>query len=301
MKANIGLVGWGEIARLHASQLKRVGAIVKGVVTRRPHLTLPYPIYDSLGKMLPHVDAITIAVPNHLHAPLCIQAVNAKKPVMVEKPICINSSDLSKLESLLPNAKVPVHLGYRLRWNPGIIQLRDQIGGLQKIKCTYRLGIEQLAMDKPWTRQFATSGGSFFTLGVHMLDLARWLADARGKALSDIATTADCIDSSAEYPLRVSLSGKLPSGIEIIAGTDLRGDQDSHVDIQIETKQGPFPRHEIPSPLPEDEEIEYAALFKNFIEAVKTRHYDGDEIEEVLQTHRELLEARRLTAKTPLH
>ena len=103
------------------------------------------------------------------------------------------------------------------------------------------------------------------------------------------------------YPLRVSLSGKLPSGVEIIAGTDLRGDQDSHVDIQIETRQGPFPRHEIPSPQPEDEEIEYAALFKNFIEAVKTRHYDGDEIEEVLQTHRELLEARRLTEKTPLH
>jgi len=39
------------------------------------------------------VDAVYIAVPHHLHAPLTIQATEAGKPILVEKPIAITLAD----------------------------------------------------------------------------------------------------------------------------------------------------------------------------------------------------------------
>ena len=113
MTVQVGIVGWGEIAQEHAKHLATAGAKVAGVVSRRPYLALGIPVYPSLDQMLAHVDAVTVAVPNHLHAPACLQAVGAGVPVMVEKPLLITSEQLKQLELALINTSVPVHLGYR--------------------------------------------------------------------------------------------------------------------------------------------------------------------------------------------
>jgi len=144
----VGIVGWGHIAREHAKHLQTAGARVVGIVSRQSDLHLPFAVYSKIEDLLPQVDAITVAVPNHLHASCCLKAVRAGKAVMVEKPVCINADELNELESLLPVAQVPVHVGYRLRFNPSMLKLRTQIKGLHSIKCIYRLGIELLAEDR---------------------------------------------------------------------------------------------------------------------------------------------------------
>ena len=115
MTVQVGIVGWGEIAQEHARHLDTAGAKLAGVVSRRAHLVLDIPVHRSLDEMLPHVDAVMVAVPNYLHAPVCLQAVAAGVPVMVEKPLLITNEQLEQLESTLMNVSVPVHLGYRLR------------------------------------------------------------------------------------------------------------------------------------------------------------------------------------------
>jgi len=154
------------------------------------------------------------------------------------------------------------------------------------------MGIEQLADNKDWTRKLATTGGSFFTLGVHVLDLARWLADAKAQPMTNLKASAAHRDSAADYPLDICLSGTLPGGVEIIAGTDLRGNADSHIVLEIEADEGHFPDPDLQAPAPDDEPIEYAALFSDFIEAVRTNRIEKSYTEEILQTHRELLMAR---------
>src|SRR2546429_8248769 len=79
---------------------------------RRPPRSTLFP-YTTLFRS--NVDAITIAVPNHLHAPLCLQAIAAGIPALVEKPLCITAADLIALERALPQARRPIHVGYRLR------------------------------------------------------------------------------------------------------------------------------------------------------------------------------------------
>ncbi len=294
MCIKIGIVGWGEIAREHVSHFASCGAELGGVVSRRKSLGLSVPVFQNLQEIVPYVDAVIITVPNHLHARLCLQAIKADKPVLVEKPLCIAESELLELEKSFQNLKVPVYLGYRLRWNPSVLALKKRIKNLRRVQCVYRLGIEKLADDKDWTRHFAITGGSFFTLGVHMLDIARWLAEAKGRALANLKAGATHKDDSADYPLDVWMSGTLPTGVEIVAGADVRGNADCNIALKIDADEGSYPDSVLPPPVEEDQKVEYAALIANFIQAVETKRVDKSYIEEILQTHRELLIARDL-------
>ena len=292
MAIRLGVVGWGEIAQQHVRSFVAAGADLAAVVSRRDHLVLDVPVYRSLDAMLRQVDVVSVAVPNHLHASSCLAAVNAGKPVMVEKPLLINRKELVDLEAALADPPVPVHLGFRLRWNPSMRRLRARLHNVRRISCAYQLGIDELASDKDWTRDLAITGGSFFTLGVHTLDLARWLAGCRGEPLAVVSASADTHSSSADYPLRVSLRGTLPSGIEIVAGADLSVERESTIDLRVEAERGAYPDPELPAPRFEDEPVEYDALIADFVRAVKTGTIDVSECREVLQTHRELLDAR---------
>ena len=292
MAIRLGVVGWGEIAQQHVRSFEAAGVELAAVVSRREYLVLDVPVVRSLDEMLPRVDVVSVAVPNHLHASACLAAVDAGKPVMVEKPLLINRRELVQLEAALADPPVPVHLGFRLRWNPSMLRLRKTLHNVRRISCAYQLGIDELARDKGWTRELAFTGGSFFTLCVHTLDLARWLAGCRGEPLAEVSASADAHSSSADYPLHVSLRGTLPNGIEIVAGADLSVERESTIDLRVEAERGAYPDPDLPSPTPEDEPLEYAALIADFVRAVKAGTIDVAECREVLQTHRELLDAR---------
>ena len=292
MTLAMGIVGWGEIARDHAQHFERAGARLAGVVSRRSDLALGVPVYPSLERMLPHVDALTVAVPNHLHAGCCLQAVRAGKPVLVEKPILITEEELSQLQALLPSAGVPVHVGYRLRWNPSMRELRRRIRRPSRIECMYRFGIETLAEGKPWTRRIACTGGAFFTLGIHALDLVRWLARAEGQPLSGLKADIGGRSPSVDYPLRARLEGTLPDGTRLVAGTDTRGSAAFDLRLRVDAEHGSYPDDALPPPLPADEAVEYEGLIADFVTAARTGRFDRAGVEEALETHRELLLAR---------
>ena len=177
-----------------------------------------------------------------------------------------------------------------------MVRLRERLRNVRRIRCIYVLDIDELADGKGWTYEYSSTGGSFFTLGIHALDLARWLAGCRGEPLSDVSALADSRSASADYPLRASLRGVLPGGIRIEAGADLRAGLKSGIDLQVEAEVGGYPDDALPPPTPEDEPGEYGALIGNFIKAVETGTVDVTELREILQTHRELLVARDQSA-----
>jgi len=288
----VGIIGWGEIGQVYASLLEGAGAKFSGLVSRRQDVAVNVPVYDSFSEMLPHIDANIIAVPNFLHAALCLQSVMAGKPVLVEKPICISSAELAELEAVLPEKKVPVHLGYRLRWNPSLRQLKKRLQKVSRIECVYRIGIDHLAAGKDWTLKMEKTGGAFFAIGVHSLDLVRWLAGAEGQKLKNIKSSASGINRLTDFPLYVKMSGTLPAGVELIAGADLTGSSDSVIDLRVEAEKGSYPDPELPPPQPEDEKIELAGLLKNFLCAVNKYDWDPVYTAEILETHRELIWAR---------
>ncbi len=296
MALRIGIVGWGEIAQFHARYLREAGACVSGIVSRRK-LDLGIPVFETLSDLLPEVDAVTIAVPNHLHAPLCFQAMTAGKPVFIEKPLCINWVQLNLLEKVLqPNAPI-LKMGYRLRWNPALKEMRRRLGNVRSVRCVYRLGLDRLSRGKNWTKDPLQSGGGWFTLGIHALDLVRWMTHARGEELGELGAEIKT-DGGGDFPLCVELKGKLPSGIELIAGVDLREGSTFELDLRVDPSGKSILRESLPAPWPEDclsEEIEYAAMMEDFVRSVHDGASSVDDFPEILQTHRDLLRARDLT------
>lgn len=295
----VGVVGFGEIAQVHVRALVAAGATIAGVVTRRP--APEFTRYASLRDMLPHVEAVTIAVPNHLHADLCAEAVTAGTPVLVEKPVCIDEAGLARLERALDGASAPVHVGYRLRWNPRVRALRSIGRDAGRVVCDYRIGMERLAAGKAWTRSAAITGGAFFAIGVHALDFARWLAGAQGRPLRDVRASASHVDASADYPLLVEVRGRLEGGPELIARADLRGDAPFRLVVRTEAVASADGASLGGLVLDDEAEggEEYRGLMAAFVEAVGSRTADREAIAEIVQTHRELLWARRLTRRPP--
>lgn len=294
MTVKVGIVGWGEIARVHASALTKAGAQLRGVISRDGTGPDGVERFESLDAMLPHVDAVTIAVPNHLHADCCLAVVRAGRAVMVEKPLIISPEQLDRVEHALLAANVPIHVGFRLHWNPRLVLLRDALKHPVEINCTYEMGIDSLAADKNWTRQFAQTGGAFFTLGVHMLDLARWLLRLDGAPLSDLRASADGCADDVDYPLRAEVKGRGPSGARVVAVADTRGTLPYRIVVSVRDRDDPTPqRVELDA---SSEKIEYEAMMCDFVEATARRRVDRAGVREILQVHRELLRARTLSA-----
>ncbi len=298
MALRVGIIGFGEIGRYHARHLAGAGAHVVGAVTSR---ATPATItrYHSVADLLAEVDAVTIAVPNHLHASLCLDAVGAGLAVFVEKPMCILEGELATLEATLPTAVQPVHVGLRLRWNPALRDLRARLADVRRVRCTYRLGIDRLAAGKSWTRRQAESGGAFCTLGVHALDLARWLASANGRPIGQLRAGAAYRGPHADFPLMVHMEGRIHDGPTIEAAADLRGNTAFELIVEAETDHGTFKNASLTGIRPEDDaasDAEYAGMMRHFVEAARGGPAAPDEIRDVLECHRELLLARALAA-----
>ena len=287
----MGIVGWGDAGRIHAKHLEAHGARLVGVVSRRsPGSAVPW--FHSMDDLLPRVDAISITTPNDLHAGMALKAVSAGKAVMVEKPLCISRDELRQLELALPSADAPVHLGYRLRFNDEIRRLRRPEGGPvvpRSIHCSYQLGIDRLAAGKSWIRDPARSGGAFFILGIHCHDLVRWLCRARGRALAGLAVSNDV---QSEFSLRASLTGQLGE-TQLGISVDMRGNADYRLQLTVEWPDEDEPRSVVLSGERPGvrEEAEYSGLMGNFVQAAEQGLADPVAVTEILQTHRELLDA----------
>jgi myo-inositol 2-dehydrogenase/D-chiro-inositol 1-dehydrogenase len=103
----IGLVGYGGWGRVHASAIGRVeGLSLSGVVAgddasaRQAAHDLPgVPVHRTLDALLADsgVDLVDIVGPNHLHADMAVQALEAGKHVLLEKPMATTLADSERL------------------------------------------------------------------------------------------------------------------------------------------------------------------------------------------------------------
>jgi predicted dehydrogenase len=120
------------------------------------------------------VDAVAVCTPEHLHVEPTLAAIDAGKPVMVEKPLADTVEGSEAIRDRTATSGVPLLTGHILRFEPRYAAAHDAIaagtiGAVQAVRHE-RIGLV--------TDQDVLRGRTTIALyyGVHEFDLARWYA-----------------------------------------------------------------------------------------------------------------------------
>jgi predicted dehydrogenase len=127
------------------------------------------------------IDAVYIPLPNHLHVPWSIKALEAGKHVLCEKPIALSATEAQKLldaSKKHPNLKIMEAFMYR--HHPQWQKARDlaasgEIGSLQTIQSFF----SYYNTDPDNIRNMADiGGGGLMDIGCYTISLARFIFGA---------------------------------------------------------------------------------------------------------------------------
>jgi predicted dehydrogenase len=129
------------------------------------------------------LDGVYIASPQNAHAAQVIQAAQAGKHVLCEKPIAISLAEVDQMEAAIEKAGVKFMPGFCMRYNVYNKQAREvaQSGALGQMV----MGRAQLTCWYPpipgaWRQDAAVShGGALIDMGTHCLDLLEWIQGTR--------------------------------------------------------------------------------------------------------------------------
>ena len=188
---NFAVVGYGHIGKRHAEMInKNTEAKLVAVIDTKDKQTLAVPddvpFFNSLQDFLQHdladeTQVINIATPNGFHAQQAIQCLEAKKHVVLEKPIALTKNDAEKIIYKALNVHRHVFAVMQNRYSPPSVWLKQMVdsGQLGKIfmvqlNCYWNRDARYYTADS-WHGKKDLDGGTLFTQFSHFIDILYWI------------------------------------------------------------------------------------------------------------------------------
>jgi UDP-N-acetyl-2-amino-2-deoxyglucuronate dehydrogenase len=128
----------------------------------------------------PDVDIVSICLPSGLHAAVGIEAAQAGKHVLVEKPIALTVEDADALINACEAAGVTLGVVLQNRFNPPMRDIRalvdsGELGKLMLGSATVRWFRPQEYYEDGWHGTWAMDGGALMNQSIHHIDALQWL------------------------------------------------------------------------------------------------------------------------------
>ncbi|NMF60569.1 Gfo/Idh/MocA family protein [Pseudanabaena yagii] len=185
MTLKIAIAGAGHIANVHASAVKNQGgqvvAVIEKFLDKAAAFTQKFAIphqYSTLEEAISEAkfDALVIGTPNFLHTPQTIAALNAKIPVMVEKPMAMNAVESAEVIEASLRSNTVLVVAHCWRFDEEVLWLRSQTHKLGKIIRTKGCGVHTHWGPGGWfLDKKLAGGGAIADVGIHAIDTARFL------------------------------------------------------------------------------------------------------------------------------
>mgnify|MGYP002558716416 CR=1 FL=1 len=182
-KLQIGTIGLGRLGYQHAMNVTRsFGADLVAVADPFPDAlkrgeddfgVKGYADYHDLLDD-PEIEAIIIATPTQTHYEVLMAAIPTGKPIFCEKPITFALDEAEKIVEEVERHKAFVMIGYMRRYDPSYKAAKTMI---ESGNCGAPIYIHDCCRDPkgPPPRYVPQSGGLFVDMGIHDLDIVRWL------------------------------------------------------------------------------------------------------------------------------
>ena len=183
----VGIIGGGWPGSSHAKGYREAGgfkvvAVADLIPDRRKKLmsesgaAKEYADADALLKDA-EIDAVSICLPNHLHAPVARAALKAGKHVVCEKPPALNAKEARQIEAAAAKAGKVVLYSVQRRFGPGEQASRQAIakgyvGDVYHARASW-MRTRGIPLGTGWfTKKCESGGGALIDIGIHMLDVA---------------------------------------------------------------------------------------------------------------------------------
>ena len=177
-----------------SSALKRAGANVKYVAD--PKGLPAQQLAKRIGAQLatsdhravledPSVDAVIIAVGHHLHATLAIEALEAGKHVLVEKPLALTIEEVAAVkEAVGRHPDLGYMVGFNRRFSPHIKRMAEALRRRSEpLTMTYTVNAGSIPADH-WVHDPETGGGRIIGEACHFIDLMVYLSGSLVQSVS---------------------------------------------------------------------------------------------------------------------
>ncbi len=143
--------------------------------------------YDDWHKLVrdPEVDVVDNCAPPYLHAEATVQAAEAGKHLVCEKPMARNAKEAKDMLAAADKARVKHMVGYNYRFLSSVAYAKQMITGgvigkIRYYKGSYLNSTSGYSSDKApmdWHHTSKMAGyGALGDLGTHAIDMARFLA-----------------------------------------------------------------------------------------------------------------------------
>jgi predicted dehydrogenase len=244
------VVGTGFGGRVHVPALRAAAFEVVALVgrdaartARRAERLEVAHACTSLGEALalPGIDAVTIAAPPAAHVTLAIEACNAGRHVICEKPFALDAQEAAAMLAAADRAGVTALVGHEFRWAPDRAlagrAIADGLIGEPRLATLVQY-VPLVADPDPrvpeWWFDEARGGGWLGASGSHVVDQVRtWLGEiasvsatlptvARREGAEDSFAIRMTTRGGAEVVLQQTAASWTPGvvGVTVVAGTD---------------------------------------------------------------------------------
>ena len=137
--------------------------------------------FTTVEKLLSidEIEAVYIASPVFCHKEQAIKAANAKKDILIEKPIGLTSEESKEIATYCENKGVKLGVGFMMRFHAYHQKMReivqsDKIGKI--VSARAQLTCWYPEMENCWRQDIKLSGGgAMMDMGVHCVDLIRYI------------------------------------------------------------------------------------------------------------------------------
>lgn len=191
-KIKFAVVGCGHIGKRHAEMISRnpeseLVAIVD--VKAKKQLGMDNyntPFFNSLDELISSevfkdIDVVSIASPNGYHAQQALLCLDAKKHIVVEKPMALNKQDAEKVIFKALHVHKHVFAVMQNRYSPPSVWIKDLIDSgklgdiyMVQLNCYWNRDDRYYKSDN-WHGKKDLDGGTLFTQFSHFIDIMYWL------------------------------------------------------------------------------------------------------------------------------
>ena len=152
-------------------------------------------------------DLVIITTQHNSHAEIALQCIRANKHVFVEKPLCLNESELNDIKAALKeHPNVQLIIGFNRRFSPHTIALQKGLSETQPMSIVLETNAGHIPNDH-WTQSLKDGGGRIIGEAIHFIDLARHLTKSAIKSINTVAMAGN-----SPCPDTVSISLKFENG-----------------------------------------------------------------------------------------